>query len=167
MTVPPGAAHRKPRPEALGEEPVACPPVLVDLLVEPIRDRCPETAVRNGFDAEEVTDSERQTVRRLERVILELLERRGPEATICPSAAARAMHAQGNDGWRSLMEPARRAARRLARAGMVRSPRGTFRRTEQGPRAHSYPPRLLTHPEGGSRRRPAEITWDTSCGLGR
>ncbi|MFD9218148.1 DUF3253 domain-containing protein [Streptomyces sp. NPDC059544] len=67
-----------------------------------------------------MTDSERQTVRRLERVILELLERRGPEATICPSEAARAMHAQGNDGWRSLMEP----ARRLATAGMVEITQG-------------------------------------------
>ena len=47
----------------------------------------------------------------LERAILELLaERRG---SICPSDAARRVG--GEDGaWRKLMEPARRAARRLA-----------------------------------------------------
>ncbi|MFJ4864695.1 MULTISPECIES: DUF3253 domain-containing protein [unclassified Streptomyces] len=64
-------------------------------------------------------DSERQTVRRLERVILELLERRAPAATICPSDAARAAYAGTDDGWRALMEPARRAARRLVEAGEV------------------------------------------------
>ncbi|MCM2410291.1 DUF3253 domain-containing protein [Streptomyces sp. RKAG290] len=55
--------------------------------------------------------------RRLERAILELLERRGPTATICPSDAARAVYTQDDDGWRALMEPARRAARRLVAAG--------------------------------------------------
>ncbi|MFD3935204.1 DUF3253 domain-containing protein [Streptomyces sp. NPDC058611] len=64
-------------------------------------------------------DSGRQTERRLERAILELLERRGPTASICPSDAARAVYAGDGDGWRALMEPARRAARRLVAAGEV------------------------------------------------
>ncbi|MGW9373405.1 DUF3253 domain-containing protein [Streptomyces xanthophaeus] len=66
-----------------------------------------------------MADTERDTDRRLERAILELLERRGPTATICPSDAARAVHAGDGDGWRVLMEPARRAARRLVAAGEV------------------------------------------------
>ncbi|MGI5447322.1 DUF3253 domain-containing protein [Streptomyces sp. CA-243310] len=66
-----------------------------------------------------MTDSERQTDRRLERAILELLERRAPTATICPSDAARAVYAGDDDGWRALMEPARDAARRLRAAGEV------------------------------------------------
>ncbi|MEV7992126.1 DUF3253 domain-containing protein [Streptomyces sp. NPDC086077] len=63
--------------------------------------------------------SDRQTDRRLERAILELLDRRGPTATICPSDAARAVYEGDDDGWRALMEPARRAARRLVTAGHV------------------------------------------------
>ena len=47
---------------------------------------------------------------RLERSILDLLASRARTATICPSDAARAV---SPDGWRDLMEPARRAARRL------------------------------------------------------
>ncbi len=66
-----------------------------------------------------VSDSERQTEQRLERVILELLERRGPTATICPSDAARAAYSGKGDGWRALMEPVRGAARRLVRSGQV------------------------------------------------
>ncbi|MGW6881754.1 DUF3253 domain-containing protein [Streptomyces goshikiensis] len=62
---------------------------------------------------------DRETERRLERAILELLEGRGPTATICPSDAARAVYAGSDDGWRVLMEPARRAARRLVGAGEV------------------------------------------------
>ena len=54
---------------------------------------------------------------RLERAILELLSTRAGAATICPSEAARAV-AIGGD-WRGLMEPARRAARRLTHSGRV------------------------------------------------
>ncbi|MGA4845359.1 DUF3253 domain-containing protein [Streptomyces sp. G5(2025)] len=71
-----------------------------------------------------MTNSERRTDRRLERVILELLERRGPTATICPSDAARAVYEGDDDGWRALMEPARRAARRLVTAGAVEITQG-------------------------------------------
>lgn len=70
-------------------------------------------------DTDGVTDSERQTGRRLERAILELLEQRAPTATICPSDAARAVYEGDDDGWRALMEPARRAAQRLVTAGEV------------------------------------------------
>ncbi|MGW5861651.1 DUF3253 domain-containing protein [Streptomyces sp. NPDC055239] len=66
-----------------------------------------------------MTDIEQQTDRRLERAILDLLERRGPTSTICPSDAARAVYEGDDDGWRALMEPARRAARRLVTAGEV------------------------------------------------
>jgi hypothetical protein len=52
----------------------------------------------------------------LERVILELLAKRAATSTICPSDAARAV---SPDDWRDLMEPARRAARRLVAAGEV------------------------------------------------
>ena len=48
--------------------------------------------------------------------IRSLLAARAASATICPSEAARAV---GGDDWRDLMEPARRAARRLVAAGEV------------------------------------------------
>jgi hypothetical protein len=50
----------------------------------------------------------------LEVSILELLATRARGATICPSEAARAV---GDDDWRTLMEPARAAARRLQAEG--------------------------------------------------
>ncbi|MEV7173568.1 DUF3253 domain-containing protein [Streptomyces sp. NPDC093224] len=81
-----------------------------------------------------MTDGDTRRDRRLERAILELLEQRGPAATICPSEAARAVHAaaaggggdgrDGGDGWRGLMEPARDAARRLVAAGEVEITQG-------------------------------------------
>ncbi|HEX6953319.1 MAG TPA: DUF2256 and DUF3253 domain-containing protein [Agromyces sp.] len=55
--------------------------------------------------------------RELERGIRILLDRRAASATICPSEAARLVG--GDDGWRELMEPARRAARRLVASGEV------------------------------------------------
>jgi hypothetical protein len=56
------------------------------------------------------------TDRVLEHEILRLLGRRGAAASICPSEAARAV---APESWRELMEPARRAARRLAAAGRL------------------------------------------------
>jgi len=53
----------------------------------------------------------------LEQKILDLLAGRARTATICPSEAARAIG--DDDTWRDLMEPARRAARRLVAAGEV------------------------------------------------
>ncbi len=55
----------------------------------------------------------------LEEAILRLLADR--TGTICPSEAARVVDA---DGWRDLMEPARRAARRLVAAGEVEITQG-------------------------------------------
>ena len=52
----------------------------------------------------------------LEAAISALLDARAVGATICPSEAARQV---GGDDWRDLMEPARRAARRLVDAGEV------------------------------------------------
>ena len=46
----------------------------------------------------------------LEDAILRLLNARARDASICPSEAARAA---GGESWQSLMEPARKAARRL------------------------------------------------------
>ena len=56
----------------------------------------------------------------LETAIDELLEARGAGKTICPSEAARRVAGSDDgDAWRDLMEPARRAARRLVEAGTV------------------------------------------------
>jgi hypothetical protein len=54
---------------------------------------------------------------RLEQDILRLLDERAPGATICPSDVARDVGTP--DGWRELMEPVRRAARRLVASGTV------------------------------------------------
>ena len=55
--------------------------------------------------------------RRLEAAITDLLAQRARSATICPSDAARLVGDE--DSWRELMEPARRAARRLVERGEV------------------------------------------------
>ena len=57
----------------------------------------------------------------LEQTVLELLATRAGGATICPSEAARAV---GGEDWRSLMEPARAAARRLVARGEVEITQG-------------------------------------------
>ncbi|MEM6293560.1 MAG: DUF2256 and DUF3253 domain-containing protein [Myxococcota bacterium] len=51
---------------------------------------------------------------RLEQTIATLLEARGSGKTICPSEAARAVEPEN---WRPLMEPTRRAARRMVERG--------------------------------------------------
>lgn len=55
----------------------------------------------------------------LEDAIRALLDQRGHGRTICPSEAARSVAGDDQDDWRPLMEPARRAARRLVAAGEV------------------------------------------------
>ncbi|MEJ7833249.1 MAG: DUF3253 domain-containing protein [Nocardioides sp.] len=65
-----------------------------------------------------------QVDQRLEVSILDLLGARDTGATICPSDAARAVGPADGDGWRDLMEPARRAARRLAATGEVEITQG-------------------------------------------
>jgi Protein of unknown function (DUF3253) len=59
--------------------------------------------------------------RQLEASIRDLLAARAATSTICPSDAARAV---GDENWRDLMEPARRAARRLVDAGEVEITQG-------------------------------------------
>jgi hypothetical protein len=58
--------------------------------------------------------------RRLEVAILDLLNNRAHGATICPSEAAKAVSGSDDESaWRDLMEPARRAARRLVIDGQI------------------------------------------------
>ena len=54
--------------------------------------------------------------RALETTIMELLARRDPGKTICPSDAARLV---SPDTWEELMEPTRAAARRLVEQGRI------------------------------------------------
>ena len=70
----------------------------------------PLAAARGEIEAETVDDIDRQ----LEATIGALLDRRRPEASICPSEVARAVDPEG---WRELMPRARAAAGRLAAAG--------------------------------------------------
>jgi len=59
--------------------------------------------------------------RELEATIATLLSARAVDAAICPSDAARAI---GGEQWRDLMEPARRAARRMVAAGSLQITQG-------------------------------------------
>ena len=83
---------------------------------------------------------------RLEARILELLAVRAGGASICPSEAARA---EEPDDWRPLMEPARRAARRLVAKGkalMTQGGRTVDPSTAKGPiriRRRPGPPRRI------------------------
>ncbi len=65
-----------------------------------------------GFDLTRVV-TQHATLR---TAILEMAGDRGPQSSICPSDAARAV---GGEGWRDLMDDARDVARELARAGRV------------------------------------------------
>lgn len=70
--------------------------------------------------------------RALEESIRSLLAARAADATICPSEAARAVAGADaptdtpadDDVWRELMEPARRAARRLVATGEIEITQG-------------------------------------------
>lgn len=55
----------------------------------------------------------------LERIVLELVEARGPGKTICPSEAARVVAGSDPEVWRRLMPPLRRVAVRLMKSGQV------------------------------------------------
>ena len=67
-----------------------------------------------------VTDTDRA----LEEAIVRLLEARARGATICPSQAARQVGGPQESDWRPLMEPARRAARRLVAEGRAEITQG-------------------------------------------
>ncbi|WP_053846565.1 DUF3253 domain-containing protein [Streptomyces sp. NRRL B-24085] len=69
-------------------------------------------------------ETDRQLGQRLEKAIMSLLERRADTASICPSDAAREVYEGDDDGWRALMEPARRAAWRLVNNGQVEVTQG-------------------------------------------
>jgi hypothetical protein len=56
---------------------------------------------------------------RLAETILALVAERGPDRTICPSEAARALGGPHPDGWGPLMQPIRRVAVRLAKEGRI------------------------------------------------
>ena len=58
---------------------------------------------------------------KLEAAVLDLLDHRAHDATICPSEVARQL---GGEQWRDLMEPTRAAARRLVAAGRVQVVQG-------------------------------------------
>jgi hypothetical protein len=58
-----------------------------------------------------------QEDRALELAIVELLGQRDRRATICPSEAARRV--RSGDDWAEIIEPARRAARRLVSRGVL------------------------------------------------
>ena len=69
---------------------------------------------------------------RIEATILELLERRAPGRTICPSEAARALA----DDWRPLMDPVRERAAAMADDGrleVTQSGRIVDARSARGP----------------------------------
>ena len=57
----------------------------------------------------------------LEDAIVQLLNARARDESICPSEAARAV---GGESWQSLMEPARKAARRLVAQEKVQITQG-------------------------------------------
>jgi hypothetical protein len=75
---------------------------------------------KNWADIKYCSDACRRGVRpidtTLEQAILQLLDARERQATICPSEAARLV---SPGQWQELMEPARRAARRLVASGKI------------------------------------------------
>lgn len=85
---------------------------------------CSEACRRRGV---------RSVDRELEAAILKLLSARTQGGSICPSEAARAV---GGEEWRTLMEPARAAARRLqadGRAVITQGGRPVDPSTAKGP----------------------------------
>ena len=64
----------------------------------------------------EAGSDEQELGEQLRRSMLDLLARRAPTSTICPSDAARVV---GGAAWRDLMDPARRVAYRLAGQDVV------------------------------------------------
>ena len=61
---------------------------------------------------------------KLELALVELLEARSAGGTVCPSEAARVVGGDDDEAWRPLMEPARRAARRLVAQGRAEITQG-------------------------------------------
>jgi len=60
------------------------------------------------------------TIDPAEQAILDLVTARGPEKSICPTEAARALAGfPADESWRGSLAPVRLAAARLARAGKI------------------------------------------------
>ena len=55
----------------------------------------------------------------IEETMLRLVSERGADKTCCPSEIARALGGPHPDGWSPLMQPVRRVAVRLTKAGRV------------------------------------------------
>lgn len=55
----------------------------------------------------------------IEEAMLRLVAERGPGKTVCPSEVARHLGGPHPDGWGPLMQPVRRVAVRLAKAGRI------------------------------------------------
>lgn len=55
----------------------------------------------------------------IEATTLDLVARRGPDKTVCPSEVARHLGGSRPDDWRPLMLPVRRVAVRLAKQGKI------------------------------------------------
>ena len=55
----------------------------------------------------------------IKATMLRLVAERGTDKTVCPSEVARALGGPHPDDWRSLMQPVRRVAARLAGEGRV------------------------------------------------
>jgi len=82
-----------------------------------LRGSDPDAARARVADAEvALGERDEATSVRLAAAMRALLRHRRPEATICPSDAARAV---GGASWRDLMGPARDVAGELARQGVV------------------------------------------------
>ena len=73
---------------------------------------CSDACRRHGVNSTDL---------RLEETIVTLLGQRAQDASICPSDAARAI---GGESWQELMEPARRAARRMVARGELQITQG-------------------------------------------
>lgn len=72
-----------------------------------------DTTSRDG------TGTARPSDETLVETIFSLVAERGEGKTICPSEVARALGGPHPDGWSPLMQPVRRAAVRLTKAGRV------------------------------------------------
>lgn len=99
---------------------------------EPVREPGPEDAAGDEAekDAATVAAADALAPERIADVILALAAARGSEKSFCPSEAARVLAAHswedaapgapGDEAWRALMGPVRRAAARLAAEGRLR-----------------------------------------------
>ncbi|KMO19487.1 hypothetical protein NS228_24980 [Methylobacterium indicum] len=55
----------------------------------------------------------------IELTLVRLVEERGADKSVCPSEVARALGGPHPDGWGPLMQPVRRQAVRLMKAGRI------------------------------------------------